>query len=63
MWCFGIDENGQPAVEFVRLGRASRTPWIVCGGVAKTEERAKILLRQLIKKRENNDIQAHKNRG
>ncbi len=52
MYHYGIDENNQPAIEFVRGKHPSRTPFVVIGGVAPTEERAKILLRRMIKQRD-----------
>lgn len=52
MWRYGIDENGQPAIEYVPPLKSSKTPWIIIGGTAGTEERAKLLLNKMMKKRE-----------
>lgn len=49
---YGIDENRQMRIEFVSMGSESKTPWLIWGGKAPTEERAKLLLRQLVKQRE-----------
>lgn len=56
MWCYGVNENRQPTVEFVPFGKTSKTPWIIIGGTAATEERAKVLLRKMLKERERKNV-------
>lgn len=50
MYYYGITEAGHQRIEFVSMSHESKTPWLIWGGKTATEERAKLLLRKLIKK-------------
>lgn len=52
MWFYGIDQNDNPVIEFVPLQRSAKTNFKQVGGCVSSEERAKLLLRKLIREQE-----------